>query len=316
MRPASLYTASLKYVDPAEKAKQESILRAIAYFDIFHYPLRIEEIGQFLNQRLDEMQLHAALQSLLEMKLVYLHHGFYMLHDNPLLVHRRKQGNQRAVKLLRKAMFIGRFLHNFPFVRAVGISGSLSKNYADQKADIDFFIITRANRLWIARTFMHLFKKLTFLTGRQHYYCMNYYIDETALELQHKNLFNAIELKTLIPVTGQALIQQFHEENAWASQMLPCIPVKPANSEVSASWIKKLIEGIFNNRLGDKIDSYLLNTTTRRWKRKEETGIRNKKGLPMGLITGKHFARSNPGDFQERVMEEYMLKLQELGIIR
>ncbi|MEI9810645.1 MAG: hypothetical protein WDO16_23755 [Bacteroidota bacterium] len=130
---------------------------------------------------------------------------FYLLQNDSALVKRRREGNQRAGQLLPKAMRIGRFLSRFPYVRGVGISGSLSKMYADEKADIDFFIITKANRLWIARTFMHLFKKLTFLTGRQHLYCMNYYIDEKALKLGEQNIYTAIETVTLLPAGGNAM---------------------------------------------------------------------------------------------------------------
>ncbi len=119
------------------------------------------------------------------------------------MVKRRQQGNLRAEQLLPKAMKIGRFLSVFPYVRGIGISGSLSKMYAHEKADFDFFIITKANRLWIARTFMHLFKKLTFLTGKQHYYCMNYYLDEKALKLRDQNIYTAVEAITLIPVSGK-----------------------------------------------------------------------------------------------------------------
>jgi hypothetical protein len=94
-------------------------------------------------------------------------------------------------------------LYRFPFVRGIGISGSLSKNYADEDADIDFFIITSRNHLWIARTFLHGLKKLSFLVGKQDWYCMNYFIDEEALVIAEKNIFTATEVVTLKPVCGE-----------------------------------------------------------------------------------------------------------------
>ena len=147
---------------------------------------------------------------------IFLHDDFYSLHNNPLLAYRRKEGNLRAKKLIPRAYAIGRFLYRFPFVRAIAISGSLSKDFADEKADIDFFIITKANRLWIARTMMHLFKKLTFITGHQHYFCMNYYVDEEALLIQDQNIFTAIEIRTLLPVCGGRQHDNFFEVNNWA----------------------------------------------------------------------------------------------------
>ena len=207
-------------------------------------------------------------------------------------------------------MKIGRFLFQFPYVRAIGISGSLSKNYADEKADIDFFIITKANRLWIARTLMHIFKKFTFLTGKQHFYCMNYYVDETALEMEDKNIFTAIEVKTLLPVGGKEALDNFFIANQWTDEFLPaCSCRNLQNAESSRSWIKKFIEWILNNKVGDRLDNYLMKITSRRWKRKEQKGKRNEKGQAMGLITGKHFARSNPESFQEKLLMLYDEKI-------
>src|SRR5688572_22112099 len=166
---------------PVWNAEEISILRVLAYFDIFHYPLTKNEISQFLGKPFPEKDFGDILQQMVARETIFQYNDFYSLHNNPLLAPRRREGNLRAQKLLPKAFKIGRFLFHFPYVRAVCISGSLSKNFADEKADIDFFIITKANRLWLARTIMHLFKKLTFLTGHQHYFCMNYYIDEEAL---------------------------------------------------------------------------------------------------------------------------------------
>jgi hypothetical protein len=156
-------------VDPDPLAGQgddeAGILKLLAYFDIFQYPLTKNEIRQFLVSKDTEEGLDKLLRGLVTRKTVFLHLGFYSLHNNPLLAHRRTAGNTRAEKMLPKAFTTGRFLFRFPFVRAIGISGSLSKNFADEKADIDFFIITKANRLWIARTIMHRFQKTYFHYG-------------------------------------------------------------------------------------------------------------------------------------------------------
>jgi len=151
-------------------ADHDAVIKALVYFDIFHYPLTGAEIRQFLDRNASETAVQQWIGELQEQGKLFFHNGFYSLQDNPLLSIRRKEGNQYAAVLLKKAVSIGRFLYRFPYVRAIGISGSLSKNFADEKADIDFFIITKSNRLWIARTLMHLYKKLSFLRGRQHFY--------------------------------------------------------------------------------------------------------------------------------------------------
>jgi len=291
---------------------EESILRTLTYFDLFHYPLLLTEIRDFLDRELSVIQLSKCLDGLIAAKRVFRYQEFYMLHANPLLVHRRKEENELAVSMMEKALRIGRFLQQFPYVRAIAISGSLSKNVAGPTADIDFFIITSSNRLWIARTCMHLYKKFTFLRGRQHYYCMNYYVDESALLLDEHNIFTAIELKTLLPVSGYTVMQQFFNKNHWSHQWLPAYAFrKQCSPDRPYPILKKIAEWVFNNKLGDGLDNLLFTITSKRWKRKEAGGKRNAKGETMGLITNKHFARSNPGGFQEKLLSLYEEKLKK-----
>lgn len=298
-----------------QNEEQASILKVLAYFDIFQYPLSYKEIRQFLGTFSLEAGLDKILHRMLASQTVFFHNGFYSLHDNPLLSHKRIEGNRRAEKLLPKAYKIGRFLFRFPFVRAIGISGSLSKNFADENADIDFFIITKANRLWIARTIMHLFKKLTFITGHQHFFCMNYYIDEEALLVEEQNVFTAIEVTTLVPVCGKKTFDDFFAVNNWSCQFFPTAEKKYFQNEIPVrSFIKSCIEWILNNCSADHLEKWLLKITTQRWQKKSLKDKRNKNGLSMKLVTGKHFARSNPGAFQEKVLALYEQKLAGLKL--
>ena len=313
MIPEILHTTK---VEIDEKARyqilaEEAVLKILAYFDIFHYPLTASEVQTFLEIELPAAILDSTLAILVEKKIIFQQEEFYSLQNNPLLVYRRRQGNERAITLLKKANRIGRFLYQFPFIKAVGISGSLSKNFAPDKADIDFFIVTSTNRVWIARTLMHIYKKFTFITGRQHYHCMNYYMDEQAFKLQEENIFTAIELKTLLPVCGTTVLQDFWTANEWANAWLPaCTCRSQAQADPGRSWIKGLGEWILSGKLFNKLDDYLLGITTRRWKRKEQKGVTNDKGLIMGLITDKHFTKSNAGDFQGKVLSHYQSKAE------
>jgi hypothetical protein len=189
---------------------------------------------------------------------------FYCLKNAAGQVRRRKAGNQLASQILPKAFRISSFLYHFPFVRGIGISGSLSKNFADEKADIDYFIITKTNRLWITRTLMHLFKKLTFLVGKQHCFCMNYYVDEEALIIQEKNAFTAVEVATLIPVCGNGYMENFFEANAWIESYYPNYIIDVESRRNSKhSWFKKSFEFLLNLLPVNQLDNYLMKVTTK-----------------------------------------------------
>jgi hypothetical protein len=291
-----------------------SILKVLAYFDLFDYPVLAEEILYFLDTEVEGSELNAELEALTTEKCLFRTGDLYSLQDKPALAERRIRGNKRADELLPVAARISRLLYQFPYVRGIGISGSLSKHFADENADIDYFIITRSNRLWIARTFMHLFKKLSYLRGRQHWYCMNYYIDEEALEIKEKNIFTATEMITLLPASGNGGLVKFFDANDWATDWLPHYRERRRQAEGPAhsSFLKKALEKLFDNRLGDRLDDFLQQLTSRRWQKKEDRGDVNEKGLRISLQNDKHFSRPNPKIFQKKVLSAYAQKLKEL----
>ena len=70
----------------------------------------------------------------------------------------------------------------------------------------------------MARTIMHLFKKFTFLAGRQHWFCMNYYVDEDGLEIKEKNIYTAVELVTVMPMRGDTIFKDLISANKWTQR--------------------------------------------------------------------------------------------------
>jgi hypothetical protein len=288
-----------------------TILKTLAYFDIFDYPLSEKEIKNLLHEDVDDSIFTAAVKQLLVHKMVFSLNGFYALDNNDVKVERRLEGNMRAQKLLPAARRIGSFIYKFPFVRGVAISGSLSKNYADKKADIDFFIITKANRLWIARTVLHLFKKMTFLVRRQHYYCMNYFVDEEALRIPERNIYTATEVVTLLPAAGSSAMNNFFEANGWSRELFPSYAAD-MSFEISdnITSIKTLAERTLNH---DNLDNFLFRWTSRRWRKKEMRQLKNSKGRVMNLLTGKHFSKSDPEAFQQKILGLYQSRVKRLA---
>ncbi|HTR31360.1 MAG TPA: hypothetical protein VMH27_18940 [Puia sp.] len=294
---------------------RSSILKVIAYFDIFNYPLTVEDVVHFLDVECDEHPVKKELDALTAEGCLFRNGSFYSLQDDASLAARRLDNRRRADTLLPVAERGARLLFQFPFVRGVFISGSLSKRCADEKADIDYFIVTSANRLWIARTFMHLFKKLTYVRGHQHRYCMNYYVDEDALEIREKNIFTATEMITLIPASGNGGVVRFLKANEWTARFYPRYHYKNRESlgTPRSSLLKRACERLLDNRLGDRLDDYLRGVTAGRWKKKEDRGDLNLRGLRMALQCAKHFARPDPEIFQQKVITRYHRKIKELS---
>jgi hypothetical protein len=239
---------------------------------------------------------------------------WYSLKNESSLIEQRKELNRRASVLLPRAGRIARLLYCFPFVRAVCISGSLSKHCADPQADIDFFLITKRNRLWLARSFLHMLKKLAFLTGHEHCLCMNYFVDEEGMCIIEKNIFTATEIITLLPVRPDNTMHAFLEANAWVKSYFPNHEEYRSAIPLGNRWLlpKKICEFFLDNPLGSRLDDFLMRITTKRWKKKEDKQRLNIKGKRMGIRTDKHYCKPNPVFFQEKLLDQYRQRLTEL----
>jgi predicted nucleotidyltransferase len=292
---------------------RQDILKTLAYFDYFNYPLTNEDIRSFLSRRYNQSYIDETLIQLIDDKIIFKIDVFNSLQNKPSLADNRRKGNLLAVKQLAIARKVAKFISRFPFVETVAVSGSLSKHYADEKTDIDFFIITNANRLWIARTLMHLFKKLSYLAGKQHWFCMNYYVDETGMEIQEKNIFTAMEIITLLPMEGLQHFEKFIEANAWTSDFFPAHTISlDANEKIKKSFIRKCVEKIFNSKAGDNIDKWLMNVTDKRWKKKTGRGKLNDHAVKIGMMVNRHFSKPDPKNFQVKVVQQYESRVKQL----
>lgn len=273
----------------------------------------MEEVYFFLPVKLNYEEFEQALLGLAVDRLIFRFDHFYTLKNDYFLVERREKGNAKAADLIAIARKVGDLLIGFPYVRGIAISGSLSKNFADDDSDIDLFIITAKNRLWIARTIMHCFKKLTFLVKKQDYFCMNYYIDEDDLLIHEKNIYTATEVATLMPLYGDTVFEQFYTVNAWTRSFLPnkCLRLATAKP-VKRSLLKKLVEVSLNNKIGNAVDNLLMGMTKRRWLTKMQMKKKNHRGIIMAMDAGKHYAKPDPFNFQYKLISSYQKRVEQV----
>jgi predicted nucleotidyltransferase len=273
----------------------------------------MDEIFLFLPNKYDRLEFGHALRHLVIERLIFKFDKYYTLKNDHFLIERRQKGNANAADMLITAKKVGNIIARFPYVQGIAVSGSLSKNFADEDSDIDFFIITTKNRLWIARTLMHLLKKLAFLVKREHYLCMNYYIDEEDLLIHEKNIYTATEIATLIPLHGDTIFEQFYNANAWTRTFLPnkCLRLAMAKPG-KRSAVKRAIEWLFNNRFGNAIDDLLMRITTKRWLKKMQANKRNSRGIIMAMDAGKHYAKPDPLNFQYKLILNYQNRVAQI----
>lgn len=292
--------------------KAAALLRTLLYFNLFRYPLTLPEIHKTASiPHLSLAETEKELAALVQQGIVRQHSDYYYLGKNNALVQQRIEGNQRAQKYLAIAHKKARLMGHFPFIRAVMVSGSLSKGVSKPDADIDYFLVTDPGRLWIARTLLILYKKALLFNSHE-YWCVNYFVDTDHLEIEDKNLFTATELKWLLPVWNPDLYQQVLGANAWADKWFPNFgPRKVTDcAPYRRSWIKKLGEALLSGKLGDRLDAWCMRRTLGRWQKK--FGHFDAKTFEVTLRSRTYVSKHHPSDFQKQVRTRLVLEKQEL----
>lgn len=282
------------------------------YFGLFRHPLRPEEIHRFHPVKCAQTDVDESLITLVSAGFVNRFPGdLYACGGDSRWAEQRETGRRKALALLSSSPRYVKIIRAFPYVRAVAISGSLSKYAAGKEADIDYFIITAPGRLWIARTLLHLFKKLTFAAGLQHRFCMNYFIDETALEITDRNLYTAIELVTLIPAYNAALLDRLQKANAWTAEFLPNAGSSHDLSYLTTSGrepLKRALESFLELLRPDTLNRKLMSLTDRKWRKKWK-----RKGFPMeqydeAFFTSLNVSKNHPANFRRQILEALAAK--------
>ena len=298
--------------EPADKA----ILKTLLYFDIWNHPLTLNEIHTFLPLSVPrETSLSGALERLVDRGLVERNGEHYSIRRSDGVARSsRLRKERRAVFMWRMARIVTAVIKMFPFVRAVWVSGELSKNVASPHSDIDFFIVTEPGRLWITRSMLILFKKVILLNSRK-FFCLNSFIDTQSLESSTKNIYQAIEIASLKPLFNRDLLQDYLRANAWVWSYFPNFDADGATvSRATArrSRLQRLFETLFAYIDADALDDRLMRAMQFVWKKRyPELDDATRDRI---LRSTKKESRAYLGDFEERILEAYRRNLHEYHI--
>jgi hypothetical protein len=293
------------------EAEEKYFLRALLYFDIFNYPLTAEEVARF-SFAVINFSPEALLENLVSRKVLYKFQNFYSLQSDPQIALRRIKGNELAEKKMKTAKWFSRIVSLFPFVRAVMLSGSISKGYMDEDSDIDYFIVTETNRLWIVRTALAIFRRI-FLFNSHKNLCTNYFVDSENLEITEKNMFTAVELRTIKPMFGKSVIEKFQTANNWAISFLPNFTFEEVQAFDKKYFFKRIIEELFSFKGMENFNRWLMDKSIAYWVKRYGPDIHPADfGIAFHSTIG--VSKSHPQFFQKKVLMRYSQKIEDFEI--
>jgi hypothetical protein len=284
-----------------------SILRVLLYFKIFNYPIKKEELFQYVCSE-NKIEVQSALARLIGDGYVSTKDDFiWVLNDGQKIIPDRLAGNEKAEKFLKIAKQQANFLSWFPFIKCICVSGSLSKLYMDDHSDIDYFIIAKERRLWLTKLLMSAIVETLEFLGLEKYFCPNYIITENNLTISDRNVYTAMEIITLIPLYNENEYERFLAANNWIKEYFPHFE-KNIVMNTHQLRLNKL-NGFFRSKVFTWFDTSIFNFYKRRFAKK----IQNRKIVAIEndmVITENHFKLHLSGH-RHRILQKHQDNIWE-----
>ena len=292
------------YTVPKIGELQLELIDKLAYFGVFHHPLRADELQNLLQNHFPMDRVFTELDRLVSQGICYRAGNYYGMHAGvEEEIENRLKNEHHAQHYFRRLPAYARLICQFPYVRGVAVSGSLSKGVIHADGDIDYFVITAHNRLWMTRMLLIIFKKIALFNSRK-YFCVNYFVSEKHLEIPDQNLFTATEIVTLLPVFNAAEVNRFKAANPWSHLHYGHFnqPLKTTEQQERFKGLKHAFEWLLNNKLGDWLDVLSMYITVWRWQVKFKTFNQHK--FELTLRSTRNVSKHHPRDFQTNVLQQ------------
>lgn len=212
------------------------VLNTIIYFDIFDYPLTINEIYTYLytggmdvtpfsSQEIDDIFISSEKLK----KIITTQSGFYFLKNREEIVKIRLDRYNIAdkkFKIAKRAIWVLKFL---PFIKMIAVCNNLAYQNAKSESDIDFFIITAKNRIYLVRFCVSVLLGLFRFRGenKTDRICLSFYTTEDNMDFSNlpiaaEDIYLNFWLATLWPsYVRENFYEKFLEKNVWLKKYLP-----------------------------------------------------------------------------------------------
>jgi hypothetical protein len=297
----------------SDELLDSAILRTVLYADVFDFALAVSELHRFLMhyRAVPLAEVERALDLSPELQTVLARSSdLVALKTREALFGVRREREAMAARLWPLAQRYAAALAALPFVRMVALTGALAmRNPVSTDDDLDYLIVTRPGRVWLARLASVMLVRAVRLTGTE--ICPNFVLAEDALAQTRRDVYIAHEVVQAVPFFGGALYERLRAENGWTDSHLPNALGSPHPGEVRESgWagapVKRLLEWALGGGLGDRIEAWEKARKVRRFEamRQAESAAR----VDDSQVKG-HF-----NDHGGNVLAQYQRRLTAYGL--
>jgi hypothetical protein len=290
-----------------------SLLAAIAYADLFSYPLTQQEVAcyQVCSNLLPE-DVEGELDALVAGGRLIEQGGLFALPGRERLFRIRARREDRSRRIWARALQYERLLRSMPFVRMVSVTGALAVNNINGKADIDLLVLAEPGRVWVCRRLLVLVVRLGRIMGDD--LCPNYILSTDKLSLDQQDFFTAHELAQMVPLYGGDLHQLMLAANPWAQRYLPAAFSRGRMTQETGAVTKRgsesrgrrFLERFLGHRIFDRLENWELSRLREK--------LRASVGDAAEVVCTPDQCKGHTGLHRQNILARYGEKLQQLGI--
>ncbi len=235
-------------IDSEKKQKiMEGIVKTIAFFDMFDYPVTAFDVWKFSNTRCGYEAVCQALEDLILRRKVESKNGFYFLRGRRRICDTRADRYKKANKKYKRALMIAKIFKYIPWIKMVAMSNVMGSNNFKQKSDIDLFIVTEKKRIWITRFFSVAITKILGMRPKINNVtdkiCLSFFVSEDALALRSLmlddyDLYFFYWLASIIPIYNRdETYEKLIKENKWIHKVFPnwCLYIPASDKSVGVN---------------------------------------------------------------------------------
>lgn len=205
---------------PPLSPSEEAIVRSVLYAAVFDYPLTLSQLRHTLigsaqapSEITAALRHSAALATLIETR-----DGFIFPAGRADLIDVRRRREQRSRAFLADHGPLLRLIAALPYVRLLGLSGSVAHLNMDNGGDLDIFIVTRGARVWSTAVAVILLAKAL---GKRRTLCANFIVADTALAFDQPDLFSANQVINLKPLVDDGTYRRLVDANPFVRGFYP-----------------------------------------------------------------------------------------------
>jgi len=208
---------------------KKAILATLAFFSLYDLPLNLHTIQQLLYKtRASFDEVRSEVEKLTQSGKIIAHDGLYALktwNDSAYL--------SNKTEISKRWRKVGKYfwlLSVIPFIDQLSIINSLAFGNAHQESDIDFFVVTKPNRLYFVRSLiivlfrmLGVYKTREFVNER---FCFGFYVTSknpslAGVLIEGEDPLFAFWFASFAPLLDRKAYRSLVEANNWIYEYFP-----------------------------------------------------------------------------------------------